>query len=169
MKIRFTVEMEDLVALTQFCHDTSSFIDRHKRNLVVLYVALTVVFALIRHSYSILIYVACFAAFAIWHFRSSQKVTLKQVQHWYAGGKNLGVFGEHELELLSDGIRHTNSVNDTTQKFAGIERVEITPSHVFIFTSSVSAYVISKTKVSEGDLDAFATDLKDKLQSCVSS
>jgi hypothetical protein len=109
--------------------------------------------------------VAGFTVIAIWYFRSIQKVTLKQVQHWYTGGKNLGVFGEHELELLSDGIRHTNSVNDTTQKFAGIERVDITPSYVFIFTSSVSAYVISKTKVSEGDLDAFATDLKDRIQS----
>jgi hypothetical protein len=169
MKIRFTVGMEDLVEFTQFCNDTSSPIDKHRRILIVIYIAFNVVLALMKHSLSMLYFVAGFTVIAIWHFRSSQKVTLKQVQHWYAGGKNLGVFGEHELELLSDGIRHTNSVNDTKQKFAGIERVEITPSHVFIFISSISAYVISKTKVSEGDLDAFATDLKEKLQASVSS
>jgi hypothetical protein len=167
MKILYNLEIEDIVVFSQFYIDTSPVVRKQRqRSLVVLalvYGLFIAIFMFTKYALSFTAFcITTYAFFVCWYYR---KITLKRVKHMYAGGKAAGLFCEHEIELLSDGIRDATSVNETMIKFAGIERIEITPSHVFIFTSSFSAHVIPKAKVSEGDLDAFISDLKDKMQS----
>jgi hypothetical protein len=57
-------------------------------------------------------------------------------------GRNLGVLCRHRLTLDEAGVHETTDVNETKQKWEGIERVETTDSHIMIFISSNQAHVI---------------------------
>jgi hypothetical protein len=73
------------------------------------------------------------------------------------------LFCEHELELMPYGIRATTNSTSALSKYTEIDSIEVTPTHIFIF-NSMPTYIIPKAKVSEGDLDAFITALKDRIQ-----
>jgi hypothetical protein len=110
-------------------------------------------------------FVVLYSCFLFWYFRFGSKVNVRRLKQIYGDGKNAGVIGEHDLEILQDGIREMTVVNEQLTKYPGIERVEVTQTHVYIYIGPIYAYIIPKAKVTEGDLDAFITELKDKMQS----
>jgi hypothetical protein len=78
--------------------------------------------------------------------------------------------GEKILELVPDGIRAISHHAVSFTKFTEIESIKVTPTHVFIFVyltfaDDTTAYIIPRTKVTEGDLNAFITDLKGTMHS----
>lgn len=168
MKIKYRVDISDIVAFNQFHLDTSPLVRKRRAMMLILvaivYASIAFFMASSKHSvYNAVVFMIVYICFLVWYLRYGRKVNVKRIMKIYAGGKNTGIFGEHELELLPDGIREITSVNEHITKYEGIERVEATETHIFVFFSSLSAYVIPKAKVSQGDLDAFVVGLKQKL------
>ena len=79
----------------------------------------------------------------------------REVRNSYAVGSNLGVIGEHEFEVKESGLVEKTAVNETTQSWNGIERIEETENHVFFYISSVTAFILPKGAVAEGNADQF--------------
>jgi Ca2+/Na+ antiporter len=168
LKIKYTVDISDIVAFNQFHLDTSPLVRKQRIKMLifvaVVYASIAFFMATGKHSiYNMSVFVIVYACFLFWYLRFGRKVSLKRIKQIYASGKNTGTFGEHELELLPDGIREVTSVNEHITKFSGIEKVEATETHVFVFLGSLSAYVIPKSKISEGCLDAFVTALRGNI------
>jgi len=174
MKMRYTVEMEDMVKYYQvLISDNSQFACKQRQKLLIILslaicgcMAISMAFG--KHYIDAVVYclVCCpiiFLGFS--RIRLRRKVNTELIQWIYSRGKNKGTFGEHELELLPDDLRDISSANKTTMKFSKIGNIEDTGTHIFIVARSFSVFVIPKAKVSEGDLDAFITTLKDKIQS----
>lgn len=54
----------------------------------------------------------------------------------------LGIIGDHQLMISSAGVVETTSVNENKYRWAGIPRIERTPTHMFLWVNDVSAHII---------------------------
>jgi hypothetical protein len=104
------------------------------------------------------------SAFWLWDLHVTRKPNVKRTKELYAKDKNLATFGEHQLEMTADGVRGISPVSEGVIKFAGIEGIEITDSYVYIIIGSAAAFIISRNKVLEGNLDEFVAALKAKMR-----
>jgi hypothetical protein len=78
----------------------------------------------------------------------------------YTGGKNRGTVGWHCLEITETGLRETSETGVQEIRFEGIERIAESPSYVFIYVSALTAHVVPKAAVTDGDLAAFVGQLR---------
>ncbi|MBI2844295.1 MAG: YcxB family protein [Armatimonadetes bacterium] len=170
MKIRYRVELDDIVAFNQFVVDTSKEMRRQRRSWLIaifaIYVTIGCLQAMFRHSFAPILYWLLFSAvFTAWYYRASRRVNRKRIKRLYSEGKNKGDLCEHELELLPDGICERTSVGEQKATFAGIERIVTNDTHAFIFIGSLLAHVIPRSKIAEGDLDALIAALREAVES----
>jgi len=168
MNIKYKVDMEDLVAFNQYFVATSPFLRRHRLIVIAvissIYIILEGVQALARDSITpLLLWSGIAVVFGVLYYRASLKVSPKHIARLYSSEKNNGIFCEHELAILPEGIHEKTDVNEQLSAFSEIERIEITDTHVFIFIGTMQAHVIPKNKVLEGDLDAFVSALRGKM------
>jgi hypothetical protein len=59
-------------------------------------------------------------------------------------GDGRGLFGPHSLELTPEGIHETTAVSTSTYAWTGIERIADDDSHLYLYVSPTSAYVVPK-------------------------
>lgn len=173
MKIRYNLEIEDMAAFNQFCEGISSTVyrQRHKPlnidlvSWIFVFVAVSLVMGI--HYPEVILSCILFSTISILTYYLFNRYFSAKLLHWlYSKGKNKRIFCEHELELAPDSIRATTNSAFNETKITDINCIGITPTHIFIFiTNFVNAFVIPKAKVSEGDLDAFITVMKDRIQS----
>jgi hypothetical protein len=74
-------------------------------------------------------------------------------------GKNDGLLGNHSMSLTDEGIVDISSNGETKVKWAGIIKFQEDDTNLYLYNSSVSAYIIPKREVSE------LKELKDYLNS----
>jgi len=55
-----------------------------------------------------------------------------------------GALGRHRVVLSDYGVTESTSVNETRTAWAGVDRVEQSQDHVFIYITPASAHVIPK-------------------------
>jgi YcxB-like protein len=55
-----------------------------------------------------------------------------------------GVLGRHRVVLSDDGVLESTAVNQSSHAWAGVDRVEESADHIFIYTSVAAAHVIPK-------------------------
>jgi hypothetical protein len=55
-----------------------------------------------------------------------------------------GALGRHRVALSDYGVTETSAVNETRTAWAGVDRVEQSPEHIFIYITPASAHVIPK-------------------------
>lgn len=71
-------------------------------------------------------------------------------------GKNNGFYGECELELGDDSLVETRPSGSTSRNWTSVERIVTTPSHLFVYTSGIEAYVVPRQAFSrEPDFKSF--------------
>lgn len=87
-----------------------------------------------------------------------------QTRRHYSSGRNMTVFGWHRLTLLDDELREENEGGSRSVRYEALEGVAETESHVFVFVTTVSAYVIPKNAVSSGALDSFVARLRERIE-----
>ena len=167
MKIRYPIELDDLVALHQFFIDTSSLVRKRRIATTSTFAVIFVVLGLLRwrteNSVFPLFYFGIFAiVFTTWYWHASRKVKTKRVAKLYAQEKNKGTLCEHELEIVPDGIIERTAVGEQKTAFAGIDRIESTRTHSFVFIGTLLAHVVPHAKVLEGDVDSFMKALRHK-------
>ncbi|MEH7178280.1 YcxB family protein [Neobacillus vireti] len=64
-------------------------------------------------------------------------------------GKNEGLLGEHTMLLTEDGIIDTNSNGETKVNWSGVVKMMEDNSNLYLYNSSVSAYIIPKRELKE--------------------
>lgn len=70
--------------------------------------------------------------------------TAKMSHHLLREGRNIGFYGHHSLLLDDDGLHESKEAGETFRKWAVVERFIITPTHLFIYTSGVEAFVVPR-------------------------
>lgn len=59
-------------------------------------------------------------------------------------GKNAGLLGKHHMNMTEDGIEETTSNGGTKVNWSGIEQFKEDHYYLYLYNSSVSAYIIPK-------------------------
>jgi len=170
MKIRYTVEFDDVKAFWQHFLSTSAVLRRQR---VVFVACFAGVFLLVGIRLGLrdasIVPVVWFAflgtVFLSLFWRFSRRVSAKRLRRLCPPEENKGVLCEHTLELTDAGVTETSLVGQHSTTWAGILRVVETTSHVFVYIGSNMAHVIPRAKVLDGDMDAFINKLKAELES----
>lgn len=82
-----------------------------------------------------------FALFAIPYLRWR---TRQMSNRLLSEGQNKEFYGECELEAGEDALTETRPSGATTRNWTSVERVVTTPSHLFVYTSGIEAYVVPR-------------------------
>ncbi|AFY54773.1 hypothetical protein Riv7116_2252 [Rivularia sp. PCC 7116] len=75
-----------------------------------------------------------------------------------------GETGEHILELTDTEIIEKTRVNETKTKISFLDKIVNLPDYALIYISSVEAYVIPRSSISEGNLEKFLEELNIKIE-----
>ena len=59
-------------------------------------------------------------------------------------GQNKGFYGQCELEAGPDSLTEVGPSGSTIRNWSSVERVAVTPSHLFVYTSGIEAYVVPR-------------------------
>jgi hypothetical protein len=86
---------------------------------------------------------------------------LSQTKKMIREGKNEGLLGEHTMILSEEGIVDSNPNGETRVNWTGIIKLLEDESNLYVYNSSVSAYIIPKRDLS--DVEAVREYLKSKL------
>jgi hypothetical protein len=62
----------------------------------------------------------------------------------YKEGKNKNLFGHREITISDDAIVEESDSGTHATKWQSVEKVIKTEKHIFVYASSVSAYVIPR-------------------------
>ncbi|PIC70334.1 hypothetical protein CSV77_09670 [Sporosarcina sp. P16b] len=71
----------------------------------------------------------------------------RQVSKMLRGGKNEGLVGEHSMKMNKTGIIDQTAVGETNVQWAGVKQLIEDTDYFYIYTSTVSAYIIPKRDV----------------------
>jgi len=76
-----------------------------------------------------------------------------------SGGTN----GPASVILDGGSIRGSNATGYNSHPISIVSGIEETPDHVFILLGRFTAYAIRRDSVTSGDLDAFVTELRERM------
>ena len=57
-------------------------------------------------------------------------------------GQNKGFYGECVLEIGANGLNEIRQSGSTFRTWTSVERIVTTPSHLFIYTAGIEAYIV---------------------------
>jgi len=162
MKVRFEIQIEDMVALNQYHNSTSSTIKKSKytRILIIFVLALGASFLIPPTArFTRLVMVQCAIVYSIvlsliilYKYRTCSASYISRV---LKEGENKGILCWREIELDSTGVTSMTDTCETRYLWKGIEKIVETDSHVFLFTSTLSALVFPKNSVPTEEADRF--------------
>ena len=66
-------------------------------------------------------------------------------------GKNDGLLGNHQLKFMEDGLVDTSANKETKVTWAGITSIQEDDGYIFLYNSSVSAYILPKRELDHVD------------------
>ncbi|PAQ15594.1 YcxB family protein [Bacillus sp. FJAT-42315] len=76
-------------------------------------------------------------------------------------GTNEGLLGEHHMVLSEEGIIDSTSNGETKVTWSGIKTISEDKHNIYLYNSSVSAYILPKREVD--DVEEIKTYLKSKV------
>jgi hypothetical protein len=91
-------------------------------------------------------------------------VAESQQRKLYTEGSTRGEIGMHECELGEDGVIVRSETGELKTRWEGLDRIVTTDDYTFIYLSSVTAHVIPRRGVVEGDYGSFVRALMDRFQ-----
>lgn len=81
------------------------------------------------------------------------------LRKYYAGEKNRGFIGDHEMELTEEGLIHRTAYTESKLAWGVIERIESTKEHTFIFVGTNAAIIIPHERITQGVYGVFMQEL----------
>lgn len=170
MNIIYTVGVDDVVAFNKHYASHAPHMKRmRKRTMIVAtlfifwLVALMSVFT--QSWFIFLAGILATAAFAYTFPREYDKFIQRSVAKSLQEGSNKSTLGQHELEITDAGITERNAVTVYSTTWAGIEKIETTPTHAFIYLGSSMAHIIPVSSITTGHLSAFLDELHKRKDS----
>ena len=78
-------------------------------------------------------------------------------------GQNKQFYGHCELEAGTDALTEVRPSGSTVRNWASVERIVVTPSHMFIYTSGIEAYIVPRRAFStEVEFQAFVNTVAER-------
>ncbi|NMA96108.1 MAG: YcxB family protein [Clostridiales bacterium] len=87
----------------------------------------------------------CSIVYLVWvifYNRYMRWNTARRLSKMVDEGKNKDMLGERSLKVFEEGIMQTNELNESKVAWKSIERIAESKSHIFIYTSAVSSYIV---------------------------
>lgn len=154
MKAAYELTRDDLAAFIEY-HQRSSPAVRRQRTgcLAIAFCALMILPAGILLTtdkplletavdiWPLLLGPTLFAIFAIPYIRWR---TRQMSNRLLSEGQNKEFYGECELEAGQEALTETRPSGSTIRNWTSVERVVTTPSHLFVYTSGIEAYVVPR-------------------------
>ena len=166
MKATYELTRDDLAAFIEFHQRTSPAARRQKIGcLVVAFCALMILPAGILLTtdkpvletaidiWPLLLGPILFGIFAIPYIRWR---TRQMSNRLLSEGQNKEFYGKCELEAGDDALTETRPSGSTIRNWTSVERIVTTPSHLFVYTSGIEAYVVPRRAFSaESEFNTF--------------
>jgi hypothetical protein len=170
VRIEYTVNLDDIVEFTRFHYQTTTCspkatIKDGATFFIVLLLMVSVTGKLNVGSFVIvaaatIAWTVLCRPLALWYMR-------RKARSLYARGKNKRLIGCHSLEIADGLLRQRNEGGSDDVRFEVIERVAEDPSYVFIYVSAMTAYVVPRRGVTNGDLASFVAELRSRIAAAV--
>jgi len=74
--------------------------------------------------------------------------------------ENSGFLGQKTIEINGEGIVSISEASTALYKWNTVHEIVTTPDHAFLRLGSIQALVIPRTKIEEGDYEAFVAEAK---------
>jgi hypothetical protein len=181
MKATYELMRDDLAAFIEFHQRTSPAARRQKIGcLIVAFCALMILPAAILLTtdkpvletasdiWPLLLGPILFGIFSIPYIRWR---TRQMSNRLLSEGQNREFHGECELEASDDVLTETRPSGSTTRNWTSVERIVTTPSHLFVYTSGIEAYVVPRRAFStDSEFNAFVDAVRERsdveVQAC---
>jgi len=161
MEVTVTTDENDLIALNDHVARTMPVLRRQILTawlgIVVALVALGVILTELSGSASAGFVFYAAAIFWLFVFPFFIKWTRRRnIRRLCRSSRNLGIFGQHKIVLSPTEIARNGSYGHAAIYWPAVDRIEVSPSHAFIFVSSMNAFMIPKLDFpNEGEFDSF--------------
>jgi len=86
--------------------------------------------------------------------------TSRVIRQLLREGENKAVVCEHVLEITPDALVESTDISEFRSKWVGIERVEETADHTFIYVQATAAHMIPRAAILEGNYEAFRDEIR---------
>jgi hypothetical protein len=154
MKIETEITLEDLLAFNRYHIENSRFVKRRRDFMkylacgvslyIILIALLDILGGKIASAVTTIVIFTPFLLLTIFFSKYSQYITDIYVKGMYKEGKNKNLFGHREITISDDAIVEESDSGTHATKWQSVEKVIKTEKHIFVYASSVSAYVIPR-------------------------
>lgn len=175
-RLRYTVDIDDIVAYNIFHNRTSPHAARVRRTQRLVTIVLSLVVAAIAWSFirdwSAFLFIAAITV-AVATFRNLgskstwDKNIEKQVRSLFRDPAMQTTLGEKTCEILDDRLVQSSAHVGSSNSLVSLHRILCTTDHLFIQLNPIHAVVIPRRKIDEGDFDAFRQELESRCPAIV--
>jgi YcxB-like protein len=152
MKVETEITLEDLVAFNRYHIENSRFVKRRWDFVKYLGygVALFSVGSALLHILqgkilsAVISIIIAFLLVTIVGSKLRQYITDIYAKGMYKEGKNKGLIGHREITICDDAIVEESNSGTHATKWQSVEKVIKTEKYIFVYASSVSAYLIPR-------------------------
>jgi len=168
MEIKFDLDIEDWMAL-QVQHLKKSNTHKKKIRFVIYLVPLVYIMLVLKDLYfgeidysfmGIAVVISLLLVFYFPRFYTNR--TLKMLRKAILKGDTSNVFGQYLFKWNEEGFTIIQPGAESKIKWESFTHIEETDDYIFIYRTSLSAFIIPKNKVT-GDLVEFEKVLSEKL------
>jgi hypothetical protein len=149
MKVQFELAKEDYIQYNlHYMRESeaikkSFFIQRY----VVSLIYLVLPFILVKVSdmpfrYLMIVFLVTYLIWVLYYPKYFASFTKKRLQKIINEGKNVSLFGARSISLDQGGIVESSNTGESKTSWTAVERVEETNKYIFIYVSSVNAYIV---------------------------
>lgn len=168
MEIKYNLTEEDYLNFNMFHVKNSKTIKRtlNTQRFItpIIFIALPFIFSKIGNTPFFGLFIAFLLVSIIWilfypkfFYNSVIRNTRKIIKE----GKNDGLLGEHHMILTEEGIVDSTPSGETKVTWSGIKAFKEDEHNIYLFNSSVSAYILPKRELH--DVEEMKTYFKSKL------
>lgn len=103
------------------------------------------------------------AAWVLWYPAEWRRKIRSMTRKSLSEGSNAGALGARELESTESGLVERSAHSEQKTGWPAIEKVVSTDEYTFVYTSAVSAVVIPRSAVIEGDYEAYVDAVRKRI------
>jgi len=170
LTIAFNNTFDDVLAFARFHYNNSDGIQRNVRTqryggVAVLLGYFLGLGAFGDSTFYYFIGVGLAVAWWVWIPQVLISTYQKQVTKTYENWKNKTTVGSRSLAVGDERLTEENEFGRTEIAWPAIERIEQDDDHTFIYLSAAQAHIIPKSRITDGDYDAFVTAARTAVDS----
>ena len=169
MEIRYSLTEEDYLNFNMFhiknSKTTKRALNMQRFLMPIIFIVLSYVLSKVGNMSFFGLFIALLIVSILWiifYPRYFYSYVFRNTKKMIKEGKNDGLLGEHLMILSEEGIIDSNSNGETKVTWSGIKTFKEDEHNIYLYNSSVSAYILPKRELN--NIDEMKTYLKSKLR-----